>query len=224
MSTNLALADLDAARDNSALGDDLLADLGPRRSPIEIVTSRSQRLARPRLTYALIATAALFVLLLTQLGLSIALSRGAYQISALQGEQTSLSREQAKYSEKVRVLSSPQNIANNATALGMVRNQNPVYLDLSNSQVFGTPTPAAGDAATSSNLIANSLLKGIPVVTETEAQKAKAKAAAEKAAAAKADSSSESTSKSSTSGAATAETADGSVPSSTNQLAAPETR
>jgi hypothetical protein len=213
MSTNLALAQLDDAR------DDVLADLGPRRSPIEIVTSRTQRLARPRLAYALIATAALFVLLLTQLGLSIALSRGAYQISSLQSQQTALSLTQQKYSEKLGVLSSPQNIANNATALGMVRNQNPVYLDLSTERVYGTPTPAASDAATSANLIDNSLLKGIPVVTQSKAEKAKAAAAAKAKAAATAKAP-----KSAAAGAASQTTTSDSVPSSANELAAPETR
>lgn len=210
MSTNLALAHLDDERDEH----DVLSDLGPRRRLIEIVTSRSQRQSRPRLVYALIATAALFVLLLTQLGLSIALSRGAYQISSLQGEQTSLARTQQKYSEKLGVLSSPQNIANNATALGMVRNQNPVYLDLSNNHVYGTPTPAATDKATSDNLITNSLLDGVPVVTKKASDKTSSKK----------ESGTSTASTSATSGAAASKSTGDSVASPTNQLAAPETR
>lgn len=200
MSTNLATLPLGAP------DDDLFEAPSRRRSPIEIVTSRVQRQARPRILYALVATAALFVLLLTQLGVSIALSQGAYQISALQNTQTELNRSQQKYSEKLQVLSSPQNIANNATALGMVRNQNPVYLDLSTQKVYGTPTPATGDAATSTNLIPNSLLKGVPVVTK-ETKTSESSGAASKAA-----------------GAAASKSADAKVPSTTNQLAAPETR
>jgi hypothetical protein len=154
----------------------------------------------------MIATAALFVLLLTQLGISIALSKGAYQISSLQATQTSLSRSQQKYTEKLGVLSSPQNIANNATALGMVRNQNPVYLDLSTETVYGTPTAATSDATSASgNLIANSLLKGVPVITKSK-KTADAPAT------------------SPTSGAADTKSAGSSVASSANQLAAPETR
>lgn len=197
--------------EDDLLGSDLPGGSRPRRGPIEIVTSRVQRQARPRILYALIATAALFVLLLTQLGVSIALSKGAYQISSLQDTQTSLSRTQEKYSEKLQVLSSPQNIANNAAALGMVRNQNPVYLDLSTQRVFGTPTPAAPDKATSGDLIPNSLLKGVPVVTKPQAKDA-AKDASAKAAAA-----------SGPTGAAETQTGAAKVPSS-NQLAAPETR
>lgn len=224
MTSNLALIDDDL----DALPDDLLDELPRRRGPIEIVTSRVQRQARPRMIYALIATAALFVLLLTQLGMSIALSQGAYKISSLQSTQTTLNRSQEKYSEKLKVLSSQQNIANNATALGMVRNQNPVYLDLSTETVYGTPTAAAGTAATADNLIPNSLLKGVPVVAKTKADAAKAaaaKVAAAKTAAAKAAGSGTSTgSASSTTGAADQKTPDGSVPSGSNQLAAPQTR
>jgi hypothetical protein len=209
MSTHHALAAVDAP-------DDLFEAPARRRSPIEIVTSRAQRSQRPRMVYALIATAALFVLLLTQLGISIALSQGAYRISALQNEQTVLSRSQQKYTEKLGVLSSPQNIANNATALGMVRNQNPVYLDLSTQTVYGTPTAASKDAATSDNLVANSLLRGVPVVTK----EAKEKAAREKAAKEARDSAD---SKAAT-GAASSDSTGSSVASSSNQLTAPQTR
>lgn len=195
-------ASLAAARPAEA---DVLEELGPARSPIEIVTSLAQRRARPRLVYALVATAALFVLLLTQLGLSIATTHGAYQISALQAEQVTMSRQQATYSEKLQVLSSPQNIANNASALGMVRNQNPVYIDVKTGTVYGTPTPAASDAATSSNLVDNSLLKGVGVVTKSKASK---------------DSASSSTS----AGAADAKSSSDSVASDSTELAAPQTR
>lgn len=214
MSTDHALA-TSLAPDE--LPGDPFAAPARRRSPIEIVTSRAQRSQRPRMVYALIATAALFVLLLTQLGISIALSQGAYRISALQNEQTVLSRSQQKYTEKLGVLSSPQNIANNATALGMVRNQNPVYLDLSTQAVYGTPTAASKDAATSGNLVANSLLKGVPVVTK----EAKDKAAKAKEAAKTAKDSADS--KAST-GAASSDSAGSSVASSSNQLTAPQTR
>ena len=201
MSTNLATL---------PIGDDLFDQPAPRRSPIEIVSSRVQRQARPRIVYALIATAALFVLLLTQLGVSIAVSKGAYEVSALQNEQVVLCRSQQKYNERLQVLSSPQNIANNATALGMVRNQDPVYLDLSNDKVYGTPTPATGDAAASHNLIPNSLLTGTKVVTKpatTGAATSKSTASA-----------------STETGAAATKSTTAQVPSTTNQLAAPQTR
>ncbi|NII50873.1 hypothetical protein [Frigoribacterium endophyticum] len=202
----------------------------PRRAPVEIVTTRAQRRARPRIAYALVATAALFVLLLGQLAISIALSDGAYTISDLQAEKAELTRDQQKYSEQLDVLSSPQNVANNAERLGMVRNSNPVYLDPATGAVHGVPAPADGAADGTDNLIPNTLLDGVPLVTQPPAgvpaetadgaaagsSPVDPTAAAGTAAAAAADSAAP--------GAAGAQNADASVASAPNQLAAPETR
>lgn len=192
----------------------------PRTPAVEIVTSRAQRRARPKIAYALVATAALFVLLLTQLAISIALSDGAYKISALQAEQTELTRDQQKFSERLDVLSSPQNLANNAEKLGMVRNSNPVYLDPATGAVHGDPSPADGTADGTDNLIPNTLLDGVPLATASTAGDTAAAAAAGTAAAGTAAATTDSAS----AGAATAGSAEQSVASDPNQLAAPQTR
>lgn len=210
----------------------------PRARPVEIVTSRAQRRARPKIAYALVATAALFVLLLAQLAISIALSDGAYKISALQASQTELTRDQQKYSERLDVLSSPQNLANNAEELGMVRNSNPVYLDPATGVVHGQPSPADGEADGTDNLIPNTLLDGVPLATAPE--KSAPTEVAPSVAAAGAGSSGSGTSASDTTvasagsaasatdsaaaGAPTAGSPEQSVASDPNQLAAPQTR
>jgi hypothetical protein len=219
MSSNLAIATPSTRPQPSST---------PAARPVEIVTSRSQRRARPKIAYALIATAALFVLLLAQLAISIALSDGAYKISDLQAAKTELVRDQQKYSEQRDVLSSPQNLAANADELGMVRNSNPVYLDLATGAVHGSPAPAAGaDEATSGNLIPNTLLEGVPLTT-----KAPATSAADEAADGT-DPAATSIGAPATAGAAAVPTdagaadggsADESVASGANELAAPQTR
>jgi len=220
MSSNLAMAT--PLTDADAFG------ATPLRAPrevtrdraIEIVASRSQKRRRPRIVYALVATGALFALLLSQLAISIALSDGAYRISALQGQQTNLSRSQQKLTEKLGVLSSPQNIANNANALGMVPNENPVYIDLGTGTVYGTPTAAAvATAGTADNVISNSLLKGVPVVTKDASKDAASGTPTTPTSEASASASS-----SATSGAAASNSTGGSVSSTANQLAAPQTR
>ncbi|MBD8609026.1 hypothetical protein IFT77_00805 [Frigoribacterium sp. CFBP 13729] len=195
----------------------------PRRAPVEIVTSRAQRRARPRIAYALVATASLFVLLLTQLAISIALSDGAYTISDLQAEKTELTRDQQKYSEQLDVLSSPQNLANNAEQLGMVRNSNPVYLDPTTGAVHGDPAPADGTADGTDNLIPNTLLDGVPLATV--APDAATTDTADPAAASS-DAAAQGTppTDSATTGAATAGSGTPSVASDPDQLAAPQTR
>jgi hypothetical protein len=195
----------------------------PRRAPVEIVTSRAQRRARPRIAYALVATASLFVLLLTQLAISIALSDGAYTISDLQAEKTELTRDQQKYSEQLDVLSSPQNLANNAEQLGMVRNSNPVYLDPTTGAVHGDPAPADGTADGTDNLIPNTLLDGVPLATVAP-DSAATDTASPESATTDAVAQGATAADSAATGAATAGSGTPSVASDPDQLAAPQTR
>src|SRR5690554_911089 len=134
---------------------------------IEIVTTRAQRLARPRLAYSLIVIADLFAVLATQLLLSIALADGAYQISALQAEQKEVSRAQQSVTEDLNVLQSPQNLAARAESLGLVSNNSAVYLNLATGAVLGSPSPAKAGAGSvigdnGNLLIDNALLVDVP--------------------------------------------------------------
>ncbi|MEO7123353.1 MAG: hypothetical protein ABI400_09620, partial [Lacisediminihabitans sp.] len=159
---------------NLALSLPVESPRGPQ-SPnrhIEIVSTRSQRRARPRTIYALVTVVGLFVILMAQLLLSILLSNGAYQITALQAKQTELSRDAQTYSEQLDVLKSPQNLSARAEALGMVMSTAPaVYLRLSDGAVIGTPTAMKASQAAvvgaGGALIANSLLPSLPPATTT---------------------------------------------------------
>ncbi|TDN43462.1 hypothetical protein EDF64_108134 [Curtobacterium flaccumfaciens] len=163
MSTNLALVD---------------PAVVPSRAPrptrhdrpelVEVTPTKAQRRARPRIAYAVVAVAALGILLLAQLGISMVLSQGAYTLNSLSAEQTNLSRTQQSLSEELRVLDSPQNLARNAQALGMIANSTPVYLDPRTGRVYGTPTPAVADQATASteNQVPNSLLADVPLAAQ----------------------------------------------------------
>ncbi len=140
---------------------------GEKRRHIEIVTSREQRLARPRLAYSLVIVVGLFAVLATQLLLSIALADGAYQISALQAEQKELARSHQSVAEELHVLGSPQSLAARAESLGMVSNNSAAYLSLADGKVLGSPKAAKSGAGSAvgtngSLLVANSLLDGVP--------------------------------------------------------------
>lgn len=136
-----------------------------RRGHLEVVSSRSQRRARPRALYAVVAVGALLVIVVAQLLLSIGISQGAYTLNGLQAQQTSLQRSLQAASEDLTRVSSPQNLAANANALGMVSNSNPAYLRLSDGAVLGAPIAASGAAGTvtggQGNLVPNSLLAGV---------------------------------------------------------------
>ncbi|MDR6572585.1 hypothetical protein J2X60_001225 [Curtobacterium sp. 320] len=217
MSTNLALVD---------------PAVVPSRAPrptrqnrpelVEVTPTKAQRRARPRIAYAVVAVAALGILLLAQLGISMVLSQGAYTLNSLSAEQTNLSRTQQSLSEELRVLDSPQNLARNAQALGMIANSTPVYLDPKTGRVYGTPTPAVADQATAatSNQVPNSLLDEVPLAAkqgDTSTSKETGPTAGSDAAAADAG---KTAGASASAGASS--TAD--VESDPNQLQAPSTR
>ena len=120
---------------------------------IEIVSTRRQKRARPRVVYAVVAVTGLFIILMVQLLLSIWLSNGAYQISGLQQTQRELARDQQSLGESLNTLQSPQNLAERASALGMVMNTGSQgFLSLSggvtrNPMAAAAETTVAVDAA-----------------------------------------------------------------------------
>lgn len=133
---------------------------------VEIVTTAAQRKARPKVAYAVATVVSMFLIFAAQLFLSIVVSEGAYQISALQVEQKDLLRTQQALSEDLGLLGSPQNLAANAAALGMAPNPSPLQLDLATGVVTGAPGSidrvGCGGAC---NLVANDLLVGKPLVS-----------------------------------------------------------
>ena len=118
----------------------------PRRAPLEIVTTRPQRRARPRAAHAVVTIVGVFAILLTQLMLSIVLSDGAYRITALESQRIELDRSAQVLTESIEALRSPQHLAANAESLGMVANSSPAYLRLTDGRVLGAPV-AAGSGA-----------------------------------------------------------------------------
>lgn len=136
----------------------------PRR--VEVVSTRAQRRARPRVVYALVGVLGLFGIFLAQLLLSISAANGAYSISKLQNEQKELLRTEQSLTESIETLQSPQNLAANAEALGMVSNAAPAYLRLSDGAVLGTAAAAgAGQGVLAGqSLVGNELLVGVPII------------------------------------------------------------
>ncbi|WP_353827939.1 hypothetical protein [Agromyces sp. SYSU T0242] len=126
-------------------------------------------ITRPRLAYAVISLAAIGAIAIAQLLLSIAMTQGAYELDAQLLRQTELERQQQKLADDLDRLESPQFLAANAEALGMVPNSDPAMLQLSDGAVIGAPTAARGDAASSAALVPNALIDGVPLVTEREA-------------------------------------------------------
>lgn len=146
-------------------------ELNPERATerrhIEIVAPSTH--ARPRVVYALSAVTCVGAVIVAQLLLSVGISQGAYEISALRASQVELGRTADSVSEDLIRVSSPQSLAANAEALGMVSNSTPAYLRLSDGAVLGAPSSATGSQAGAASLVPNALLTGVPLVTQVPA-------------------------------------------------------
>lgn len=132
---------------------------------IEIVATRAQRRARPKLAYAVITIASLFAIFAAQLLLSIVVADGAYQVSVLQDEQKGLLRTQDALTEQLNVLDSTQNLSMQAAHLGMVPNRSPLAIDLSTGGVYGLPGSAdPAGCGGACNLVTNAQVAGVPII------------------------------------------------------------
>jgi len=160
-----------------------------RRDHIEIVPTRAQRVGRPKLVYPVAAVSGIGVILLAQLGLSLVTAQGSYEIAGLEAQRIESQRDVAALTEQQELLSSTQNVAQNAANLGMVSNSHRVYLRLSDGVVLGSPVAAsaADGAVPGGNLVANGRLAGIAPVVPGAADAAGAAGAAAAGAAATAD-------------------------------------
>ena len=132
----------------------------PVRPNLSVVQNqRTMPVARTRGKLGFSATLLVgsFVIALLNLGLNIVTSTGVYQVASLKQERAQLDLSTQIVAQKVDSLSSNQNLASAAQAMGMVANANPVFLDLSNQKVYGSPSAATQNISrrVSGNLVAN---------------------------------------------------------------------
>ena len=141
--------------------------LAPRpRRLTEVVTTRGQRRARPRVVHAVTAIAGVLAIVSAQLLLSIAISGVAYRISDLQQQQRSLTRESESLSEQLEIAAATQHLASAAASLGMVpATATSFFLDLATGGAVGAPgMPDSTGCGGACNLVPNQLTKSLPAV------------------------------------------------------------
>lgn len=135
----------------------------PQRPRLEVVPRVFRRGAHSRVFMAVATLGTLAFILAAQLILSIFTSEGAYEISSLELEQRDLMRVERVLSQNIEKLASPQNLAENASKLGMIVNATPSYLRLSDGAILGQiGTRAQGVAI---NTVPNELLTDMPLVS-----------------------------------------------------------
>lgn len=133
------------------------------------VVDAPARRRRPKLAYGIIAVGGAVAIALAQMGLSILTTQSTYEVAALQQQQRNLTYEKQMLYDDVAGLSSPQYLAANAAALGMVINESPSYLRLSDGAVVGAGAPAADGStvdAINRGAVQNALISDRPLVTD----------------------------------------------------------
>lgn len=103
----------------------------------------------PKVRYIVVVLTGIFSILGIQLLLSIAVSDGAYEIASLKSDMRRSMEQRQMVQEDISALNAPDTLANLATAMGMVADNNPAYLRLSDGQVIGEAVPAGNEGASS---------------------------------------------------------------------------
>ena len=134
----------------------------------------------PKVRYIVVTLAGIFAILGAQLMLSIAVSGGAYEIAGLKAEMRDSSQQLQVVAEEINALTSPDTLATLATTMGMVADNNPAYLRLSDGVVLGEAVPAvsseggqvfpvtAGTETQGAPAIVNTVFESITNVAATE--------------------------------------------------------
>ena len=121
----------------------------------------------PRLIYALSAIAAVGAIVGTQIALSLATTQDAFVLADLRQQQRELSLESQGLQAEITGLGSPQYLAANADAAGMVLSGSPAHLRLSDAAVVGAGVSAAGSTVRPNDFpeVQNSLVADTPLLT-----------------------------------------------------------
>lgn len=185
-----------------------------RERRLAVVPATARRRA-PRRLFGVIAVTGALVIVLVQMGLGILTTQSSFEIAALTQQQRDLTYQKQILNDESAGLSSPQYLAANAAALGMVIDESPTYLRLSDGAVIGSGKPADSTSSVDAmgrGSVRNALIAGVPLVTDPSAATTETGSAATPATA------------SSSSGAATTTTESTTPPSISDGLPTPATR
>ena len=160
------------AADNLAVsgaGGPAREDARSRR--LHVVEEPSRR-RRPRLVYGVVALVGALTIGAAQMALSIMTTQSSYELSTLTQEARQLTWQKQILYDDVAGLSSPQYLAANASALGMVIEESPSYLRLSDGALLGAGEAALGGSsvdAINRAVVPNALITDTPLVTAPDA-------------------------------------------------------
>jgi len=117
----------------------------PRAKKLRVAPSTRQKTATnavPKLRYIVVLLAGIFAILGGQLLLSIAVSGGAYEIASLKSDLRGSHQQQQIVGEEISALVAPDTLATLAGSMGMVPDNNPAYIRVSDGAIVGEAQPA----------------------------------------------------------------------------------
>ena len=136
------------------------------------VVEEPSRKRRPKLIYGVVALAGALAIGAAQMSLSILTTQSSYELATLTQEARQLTWQKQILYDDVAGLSSPQYLAANASALGMVIAESPSYLRLSDGALLGAGQAALGGSSVDAigrAAVPNALIAETPLVTEPKA-------------------------------------------------------
>ena len=136
------------------------------------VVEEPSRKRRPKLIYGVVALAGALMIGAAQMALSILTTQSSYELSTLTQEARQLTWQKQILYDDVAGLSSPQYLAANASALGMVIAESPSYLRLSDGALLGAGQAALGASSVDAigrAAVPNALITDTPLVTAPKA-------------------------------------------------------
>jgi hypothetical protein len=136
------------------------------------VVEEPSRKRRPKLIYGVVALAGALTIGAAQMALSILTTQSSYELSTLTQEARQLTWQKQILYDDVAGLSSPQYLAANASALGMVIAESPSYLRLSDGALLGAGQAALGASSVDAigrAAVPNALITDTPLVTAPKA-------------------------------------------------------
>jgi len=128
---------------------------------------RPAKRRRPKLVYAVVAVLGVALIGAAQMGLSLLTTQDSFTLADLRAEQRELSLQAQAVQAEITGLSSPQYLAANADALGMVVAGSPNHLRLSDGAVLGAGESAGWYSTIEPNghtSVSNAVLSDTPLV------------------------------------------------------------
>lgn len=166
----MSLATTAAVNDRAVRPAERPAPGSPRRRLQAVPDAAPRR--RPRLGYAIVAFAGAVAIAVAQMSLSVLTTQSSYELANLNQERREASLQAQELRDEVAGLSSPQYLAANAAAMGMVIDGAPSFLRLSDGKIIGD-SAAAGAVSTvdaaKRGAVGNALLERRPLTTDPKA-------------------------------------------------------